>query len=111
MDENNYPTLEDAPMIAKQLIAGSGVIFSYQCTRHTNMVIFINPPATQIGRLAYGGQAIGRYCVGIVYRGFFHLDLPTEQHASYIAEKLNLPEVDAVGVTGMLNAIGTALND
>jgi hypothetical protein len=31
MDENNYPTLEHAPMIAKQLIAGGGVIFSYHC--------------------------------------------------------------------------------
>jgi hypothetical protein len=36
---------------------------------------------------------------------------PTLEDAPYIAEKPNLPEVDAVGVTGMLNAIGTALND
>jgi hypothetical protein len=109
MDKYNFCTLEDAPLIARQLIDGSGVIFSYQCSEHTHTVIYISPPATQIGNLAYGGQSNGRYCVGIVYRGFFHLDLMREQYATYIAEKLNLPEEDAVGVTEMLNAIGTAL--
>ena len=111
MDEEQFCTLDDAPMIANEILDGCGVIFGYRTSVLTVLVIYINRPAIQIGRLPYSGQSHNRYCIGIGYKGFSHFDLSKQQYTSYIGEKLNLPIEEAYGVTDLLNAIGDRLRE
>ena len=112
MDDYGTCLLDDAPMLAKHLAEGRDILFGYTPDSKTAYVLFIAPKMHTVGMLPFGGHPGSHCAVGILHKGFYHLNLHGNNlFPDYVGEKLGLKGEDAYSVARMLNAIGHALRE
>lgn len=104
MDDYGYFQLQDASVIAENLLNGDNVVFDYNLGNGTTFVISIFPHFKAMNRIS-NGCPYGRIFVGIMFRGYFHFDPTIQQYPEYVGGKLNLNEPEAPLITNLLNAI------
>lgn len=105
MDEHGCyrATPEDWDELAKLFDEKENILFPYSCDGAGAMIVSINREFDINGTMPFGGRPHGHATVGILRRGFDHIDIDREQFSSYLSEHLHLPESEGEGLAELLN--------